>query len=198
VNEFVNIDLLRHGEVAGEPGGGARYRGRTDDPLSPAGWEQMWAAVDGERHWQIVITSPLARCATFAHTIAERRSLPMRADERLREMDFGTWENRGTAELMVAEPDALTRFWQDPLTHSPPQGESLQAMHARVIAAWRDIVADGKTALVITHGGPIRIILCHSLGHPLARLLDIDVPQASLRRVQAHADEYCDARAYAP
>ncbi|MHB1590203.1 MAG: histidine phosphatase family protein [Sulfuricella sp.] len=35
------IDLIRHGE----PVGGRRYRGRTDDPLSEKGWNQMWTAV---------------------------------------------------------------------------------------------------------------------------------------------------------
>ncbi len=35
------IDWLRHGETRG----GSRFRGRTDDPLTPEGWRQMWTTV---------------------------------------------------------------------------------------------------------------------------------------------------------
>lgn len=42
----VHIDLLRHGETRG----GNRFRGRTNDPLTPLGWRQMWQAVVGGRH----------------------------------------------------------------------------------------------------------------------------------------------------
>ena len=38
---LTTIDLIRHGE----PVGGRKYRGQTDDPLSEKGWEQMWKAV---------------------------------------------------------------------------------------------------------------------------------------------------------
>ena len=40
------IDLIRHGE----PVGGRKYRGQTDDPLSEKGWAQMWAAVGDYAH----------------------------------------------------------------------------------------------------------------------------------------------------
>ena len=55
------IDLIRHGE----PEGGRRYRGATDDPLTAAGWRQMEAAVAG-LSWQRIYSSPLVRCADFA------------------------------------------------------------------------------------------------------------------------------------
>jgi broad specificity phosphatase PhoE len=37
------VDLLRHGETEGGP----RFRGSTDDALTPAGLAQMWANRDG-------------------------------------------------------------------------------------------------------------------------------------------------------
>ena len=60
------IDLLRHGE----PRGGAKFRGHTDDPLSETGWTQMRAAVQGDSPWQVVVSSPLLRCAEFAAELA--------------------------------------------------------------------------------------------------------------------------------
>ena len=59
------IDLMRHGE----PVGGRRYRGQTDDPLSEKGWQQMWDAAGEFRGWQHIVTSPLQRCAAFADAL---------------------------------------------------------------------------------------------------------------------------------
>ena len=84
---------------------------------------------------------------------------------------------------MRTDAQALARFWEDPWQHTPPAGESLAQLRARVLAAWQDIVAARSTTLVVTHGGPIRVIHCHVWGRPPARLLEIDVPLASLRRL---------------
>ncbi len=51
------IDFLRHGEVAG----GSYYRGSTNDPLTPKGWQQMNQAI-ANRQWDHIISSPLNRC----------------------------------------------------------------------------------------------------------------------------------------
>jgi len=63
------IDLLRHGE----PVGGRRYRGQTDDPLSEKGWQQMRAAVLDVQGWDVIYSSPLRRCAEFAQELSRRR-----------------------------------------------------------------------------------------------------------------------------
>ncbi|MBI3779238.1 MAG: alpha-ribazole phosphatase [Gammaproteobacteria bacterium] len=174
--EFVQIDLLRHGEAEG----GACYRGRTDDPLTVTGWQQMWGAVDGVVPWQGIVSSPLSRCTSFASALAERRTVPLQIDERLREMDFGDWEGRTAAELMATAPDDLTRFWQNPLHCSPPRGESLLSLRKRVLAAWNEIVDRQRPVLIVTHGGPIRVILNHVLGTPPERLMEINVPHAAM------------------
>jgi alpha-ribazole phosphatase/probable phosphoglycerate mutase len=60
------VDLLRHGE----PAGGPRFRGTTDDPLSELGWQQMRATVGTQLPWEVVVSSPLRRCAAFAEWLA--------------------------------------------------------------------------------------------------------------------------------
>jgi broad specificity phosphatase PhoE len=176
---FIDISLLRHGEAEG----GARYRGVSDDPLSAHGREQMWTAVGDKCRWDSVVSSPLTRCADFANALAQHHALPLRIDARLREMDFGDWEGHSAEEIARRDGTALTRFWQDPWNHGPPRGEPLCDMRARVLAAWNDLVAERRSTLVITHGGPIRLLLCQAHGLPWARLLEIDVPLASLQRV---------------
>ncbi|MGH8587449.1 MAG: histidine phosphatase family protein [Gammaproteobacteria bacterium] len=83
--------------------------------------------------------SPLARCADFARALARRRSIPLEVNEDLREMHFGTWEGRTAAELMERYPEALSRFWRDPLNHPSPGAEPLARLRARTLAASRAI-----------------------------------------------------------
>ncbi|MHB1142886.1 MAG: alpha-ribazole phosphatase family protein [Sulfuricaulis sp.] len=191
--EFVYLDLLRHGETEG----GARYRGTTDDPLNAAGWVQMWSAVKDGVHWQGIVTSSLRRCAEFARALARQRSIPLTFDERLAEMHFGAWEGRSTTELMLADPDALARFWDDPAAHAPPGAEPLARFATRVLVAWNDIVRDhpGRRVLLVTHGGVIRVILCHVLRRPVERLLELDVGHAALHRIRADIDAQGNIRA---
>jgi alpha-ribazole phosphatase len=179
-----SIDLLRHGETEA----GSRYCGTTDTPLTTAGWEQMWTAIGHEARWQMIVSSPLKRCVEFARTLAQRHALALRTDDRLREMHFGAWEGRTAAELMQTDADALGRFWGDPSRHSPTGGESLASLQTRVLAAWHEIVSERRAILVITHGGPIRIILSYLRCVPVDRSLEIDVPLASRWRTKIALD----------
>ena len=89
------VDLLRHGE----PVGGSRYRGQTDDPLSDKGWTQMRTAVGDAHPWDHIVSSPLCRCSDFARELVARHALPLTLDPRLMELGFGAWEGR-TADAM--------------------------------------------------------------------------------------------------
>ena len=131
------IDLIRHGE----PVGGSKYRGQTDDPLSEKGWAQMRAAVGDHRPWEAILTSPLARCRAFAEKLAARLALPLEMDARLMEVGFGEWEGRTVEELLATDSERLARFWSDPMRHAPPGGETLTAFRGRILAAWEDILA---------------------------------------------------------
>ncbi|MBI3574867.1 MAG: alpha-ribazole phosphatase [Gammaproteobacteria bacterium] len=182
MNTPTTIDLIRHGE----PVGGSKYRGQTDDPLSEKGWAQMRAAVADRWPWEVVVTSPLARCRAFAEELAARLALPLEVDARLMEVGFGEWEGRTAEELLATDSERLTRFWNDPMRHAPPGGETLTAFQGRVLAAWEDILARyaGRHVLIVGHAGTIRIAVCHVLDMPLDRLFRIQVPNAGITRIQ--------------
>jgi alpha-ribazole phosphatase len=177
------ISLLRHGET-----GQSGFRGRLDDPLTPAGWEQMRRATHEARMpWQAVVSSPLVRCADFAHAFAAERGLPVEWDARLAELDFGDWEGLEPRVLQHSQPDALTRFWNDPWAFTPPKGERMAEFETRVRAAWADISERhaGHPVLVVTHGGVIRLLLCLARGLARDELLRLAVSHASLHRIGA-------------
>jgi alpha-ribazole phosphatase len=175
------VHLLRHGETCG----GARYLGETDVALSAKGWEQMRAAVAG-RCWDLIVCSPLQRCAAFAGALAEELGARCRHDADLREMSFGEWEGYSAAELLQRDAERLRRFWSDPSRYAPPGGEPLAQLHLRVMAAWERIASDhcAGRALIVTHGGPIRLLRALQSGIALSALLSIDVPHATLIGIQ--------------
>ncbi len=177
------IDLLRHGETVGS----GRYCGSIDDALTPRGWKQMRSALDDDDSpWQVIISSPLARCASFGRELAQRRGLPIEIEHRLREYHFGAWEGKSAAELLVTEPERLARFWEDPVRHPPPGGEDLIRFEARVLEAWDELRARhvGGSLLIISHGGPIRVILGQIRRLSLPERLRLEVPLAGLHRIR--------------
>jgi alpha-ribazole phosphatase len=193
---YSSIDLLRHGETQG----GSGFFGSTDTPLTELGWTQMWRTVENNPQWDRIVASPLARCAAFAQTLAERRAIPFALDERIQEMHFGAWEGQSASELMMTDANALARFWRDPGRHTPPDAEPLASFVDRVLNAWKDIAINhqGENVLLVTHGGVIRVILCQILQHPVERLLELEVKHAALRRIHIEHAAGCVHATAAP
>ena len=183
--KVTTVDLIRHGE----PVGGRRYRGQTDDPLSDKGWMQMRSAVGDLCPWNSVVSSPLSRCAAFAHELAQRHTLPLSFDARLQEIGFGSWEGRTADELQHEDPGAFTRFFDDPIKHRPAGAEPLMEFRDRVIAGWDGVLAQhaGASVLLIGHAGVIRMVICHVLDLPLANMFRIQVGNASITRISVDA-----------
>lgn len=175
------IGLLRHGETL-LPG---RYCGRTDVLLSEQGHRAMSAVLAGSS-WQRVISSPLSRCAHFAQAYAADHGIACALDARWCELDFGEWENSSAAELQARDAQRLGDFWRDPLANPPPGGEHLQSLQARVSAAWEEALTQAReeNLLIVTHGGPLRVLLAQQRGLPLGQCLQMDVPLASLRLIE--------------
>ena len=176
------VDLIRHGE----PVGGHRYRGHTDDPLSDKGWRQMWSAVGEDPPWQHIVTSPLLRCGAFAQALSERHGIAMTQQPDFREVCFGVWEGHTAAALEAEEPGVVDRFYHDPVTRRPQGAEPLEAFVDRVITAWRALIEEDtkKHTLVVTHAGVIRAVVTHILRVPLSHLYRLSVPNAGITRIK--------------
>ena len=149
------IDLLRHGQ----PAGGDRFRGVQDDPLSETGWQQMRESVNGMSPWDVVVTSPLRRCAEFAAELSERHGLMVETEPRLAELAFGEWEGKSYDEVKPADPAAWQAFFADPVNHTPPGGEIMEAFCDRIDSAWGEIAERPKCrhVLVVCHGPFMRV-----------------------------------------
>ncbi len=161
------VDLIRHGE----PQGGKRFRGWRDELLSKTGWTQMRAAVSADDEWDVIVTSPLKRCRDFAEWFAQERNLPLQVMPGFKEVSFGDWEGRTADAIEAEEPGAVSRFWNDPIHNTPPNGEPFAKFDARIGEAWRTLLAEqaGKHVLLVCHGGVVRSLLARVTGIPLER-----------------------------
>ncbi|QHQ33968.1 histidine phosphatase family protein [Algicella marina] len=150
--------LMRH--TRPENGEGRCY-GRTDLPLPPDAAAQMDAALATLTHPpQALATSPARRCRLLADRAARRFGLIPQVLPDLREMNFGTWENRRWSEVPRAELDQ----WAADFLHARPHGgESVAQMQARVLPALAALQGAGTT-LVVTHAGVAKIAAA-AMGH---------------------------------
>ncbi len=174
----LHLDMLRHGETV--TGGG--FRGRLDDELTDVDWQQMRQAVANAGPWDRIVSSPLRRCAAFAAELAEQHHLPMELEPDLRELDFGEWEGRTAADLMVDQSEALGRFWENPYSFTPPGGEPLPDFEARILTAIERLTDRyaGERILLVTHGGVMRLLLAEARGLPREQLLQVEVGHGAM------------------
>ncbi len=189
------LDLLRHGTCEG----GEIYRGSTDVLLSERGWQQMNEALAGEcRHtdtppWQHIVSSPLQRCRLFAQTKADEYALPLDIVDDFREMHFGDWEGQDIAHISEQHPEAVAAFYNNPAHVSPPNGESIAQLQARMLPALDQLLEQhrGKHLLLVQHGVTIRALIGWALNMDLNHVTRIDIPYAGISRINVyhHATE---------
>ncbi len=116
---------------------------------------------------ELVVTSHLVRARETAELVHAELGgeLPFVVDPRLAETHRGEWETRRFSSIVHEEPDAWRRYREHPETFRFPGGESLAIQQRRVLACLRDCALDGRTALLVTHGGSIRLTRCFLGGH---------------------------------
>jgi broad specificity phosphatase PhoE len=154
------IVLVRHGETAWSSSG--RHTSVTDVPLTPAGREEAVRLAHrlAKDTFATVLTSPSQRAVeTCALAGFGRRAEPC-AD--LVEWNYGTYEGRTTAEIRAADPD--WSLWRD----GAPDGETPDAVAARVDRVLERIRGIDGNALLFAHGHVLRVLGARWLGLPPA------------------------------
>ena len=188
------IDLLRHGESQWSNG---YLRGSIDDELSVLGWAQMSASIQPQLEqgcpWQVVFSSPLQRCRLFAEDVAKQQQRALYLDPNLQEIHFGDWEGESTQALYDRIPSQLAEFWQQPTQFTPPNGEPLLVFQQRVLSAIQHIhqqmvQSNLQHALVVTHGGVIKLLKTIALAQPLDRLLSMSAELGQLHHFELDVD----------
>ncbi|MGD9698909.1 histidine phosphatase family protein [Acinetobacter sp.] len=189
------IDFLRHGETELSH----TLRGSTDDALTDSGWQKMQQTVDqflknnSPNPWDVVFSSPLQRCALFADEIASNLKLELILDRNLQEMHFGDWEGVSTQEIYEKQPDVLAQFWETPTRFSPPNAETMQQFQQRILNALQHIQGSMQQhqfahAMVVTHGGVIKLLKCLAFNQPLDNILKMSAELGQFNHFILHDD----------
>lgn len=173
--------LMRHGQLAPNPQ--RRFIGQQDISLAAEGRAQM-------RRWQkeiqnlsltALVTSDLTRCVESAALVLQGSNIPCIQEPALREISLGAWEGLTSAEVEARFPGAYAARGKA-LAHFRPQGgESFTDLAARVLPAvdrWHKELQG--PVLFMAHAGVNRVILARHMALPLAALLSIPQPYASL------------------
>lgn len=177
------ILLARHGETEDnvEP---VRFQGRTDTPLNEHGRAQaheLAARVAREETIAALYSSDLSRARETAEIIGAAVGLEVRVDPRFAETDRGEWEGRHFYEIEAADPEGFAAFRRAGESFRFPGGESFAEQLERVVAGLVDVTQTGPLpALVVCHGGSIRVALCHTHHRGLDAFWEFDVPNAAL------------------
>jgi 2,3-bisphosphoglycerate-dependent phosphoglycerate mutase len=160
-----NLILARHGETDWNREN--RFQGHADPPLNALGRGQsaeLAETLAGEALAR-VYTSPLRRAAETAEIVARRLGLEVEPLEPLREIDVGAWSGLTRDDVAARFPDSYARWLdQGPLGYE--DGETYEQLEARVVPAIRGLAErhPTETILVVTHGGPTRVMQAHAAG----------------------------------
>jgi len=201
---MTRLVLVRHGETLANRD--FRYIGVKDEPLSPLGQAQALQLAQALVVFPlaVVYSSPLQRAYRTAIPIAQEQALEVQQRDALRECDFGTWEGLSRAEVLARSPEDTQHVqkWERDTEVAPPAGESFAAMQKRVCAVVEQLSTEhpDQTIALVSHVGPIKVLLCAALGTNLAASSRIfldpatisvidwqDLSRATVRLVNSHA-----------
>ncbi len=181
--------LVRHGESVWNAAG--RLQGQADPPLSTRGLQQAYALAEafGTRPLAAIYCSPLVRAHATASYIAAPHGLCPCVAAAFQEVHLGRWQGNHPAAW---SDDARARYaaWRaDPALVTPPGGEALDDVRARVAPALDALVGRHSDAsvVVVTHSIAGRVALCHLLDIGLALVPRLKLKQASITLVRRDA-----------
>jgi phosphoserine phosphatase len=167
--EALRLLLVRHGETDWNRQG--KFQGQIDVPLNDHGRLQGQQAADFLKDIPIdfAVSSSMLRPKETAELIlAHHRQVALAVDDRLREISHGRWEGCLEREIESAYPGELERWQTTPAEVQMPDGENIQQVWDRAIAAWDALVnqrlSSGQTGLVVAHDAVNKVILCHLAG----------------------------------
>lgn len=179
------ILLARHGETNDnlEP---LRFQGWTDTPLNDTGRLQAHELADrvAQDGIRTLWASDLIRARETAEIVGQRIGLEPTFDPRLREGCRGRWEGHLMRDIERQEPERYAAWRRAGPEFRFPGGESLLEQQERVQAALAAIHgADPPRplpALVVCHGGSIRVMLCARDPRGLDAFHDFTVPNVAV------------------
>jgi broad specificity phosphatase PhoE len=179
------ILLARHGQTDDnrEP---IRVQGFRDTPLNDTGRRQATELAERVADEGIVSlwSSDLIRARETAEIVGAHLGLEPTLDARLREANRGRWEGRLFIDIEREEPERYAAWRRAGEHFRFPGGESLRDQLERVQACVQDVRSSRELpALLVAHGGSIRVMLCAQDPRGLDAFHEWTVPNVGVVRL---------------
>ncbi|MBV9750029.1 MAG: histidine phosphatase family protein [Acetobacteraceae bacterium] len=186
----VELWLVRHAIVAENER--LKLYGVRDVPLCPDSlvaqaqqYEALARALPLPARW---LCTPLSRTRRTAERIfaAGYPAQPLHIEPGLLEQDLGDWAGLAHAALPPLLAAPAHPFWPLAADEEPPDGESFEAVLARVGPTVERIAADadGQAVVAVCHGGTIRAAVAFAMGVDARAALHLSVQNLSLTRIE--------------
>ncbi|MBO4987957.1 MAG: histidine phosphatase family protein [Lachnospiraceae bacterium] len=174
----MKIYLVRHGET--EWNKEYRLQGQADTRLNDYGRElaQITAEALKDIPFDVIYHSPLNRAEETAVILKKSRTIDIIADERIKEMSFGTAEGCHILSIKNNPEDPMYNFLKHPGDYIPPEnGERFEEVAARSAEFMEETILplEGKyqNVLIVAHGAVNRTILNAIAGIPVSDFWNI-------------------------
>jgi probable phosphoglycerate mutase len=187
----MTLYFARHGQT--EANVQKRFSGYKDTPLTPLGLEQaaqlgrILKRELGPAPGCQFISSPLARAVStmgIARTTMGLQPDGFSVDERLKEINLGSWDQLTDAEARALDPDFYDRRMADKWHLRLPQGENYADVAARATAWIGGLKAN---TFAVSHGATTRILRGLLAGLDWRAMSVLDEPQGVVFRVTGSA-----------
>lgn len=174
----MKIYLVRHGET--EWNKEYRLQGQADTRLNDYGRElaQITAEALKDIPFDVIYHSPLNRAEETAVILKKSRTIDIIADERIKEMSFGTAEGCHILSIKNNPEDPMYNFLKHPGDYIPPENaERFEEVAARSAEFMKETILplEGKyqNVLIVAHGAVNRTILNAIAGIPVSDFWNI-------------------------
>lgn len=166
-----------------------RFSGRLDPPLDEVGVVEAREAASRLAFAGVtaVYSSPLARARMTADAITSEAGIPVEVVPVLTDVDAGAWAGLTPAEARASSPQEFDWFFRLPRAGHFPEGERMSAVQGRIFGALDAVRRrmGERSAAVVTHEIPIRIVLVRLRGLEGTAMWDPDVLTGSITRLRA-------------
>jgi len=167
--------LIRHGETDWNAEG--RWQGQADIPLNTQGVSASERLAQELVSYPLdaIYSSDLIRARQTAQALARAKSMHVKLEPRLREIDQGEWQGLLINQIQSLYTDVYLKRLQDPWQVAPPGGETALQVRNRVIEAVDEILTcfPGGTVAIISHGFTLAMIRVHFQSLPLERIWEM-------------------------
>ncbi|TFG46150.1 MAG: histidine phosphatase family protein [Dehalococcoidia bacterium] len=185
----LRLILVRHGETDTDNPG--KCHGATDIDLSAEGYRQaktLRQRFAGE-HLDAIYSSTLIRGIRTAEAIASEHDIEIIRCPEVNEVDFGLIECITFEEACELYPE-VTELWRQNSTELCfPEGEKFVDFQKRSVQFLERLKnhKDDETVMLVGHGGPFRLMLCHLLDLPMRHYWQFIFARASVSIVNIYS-----------